>query len=118
MAVITGGGTGIGAATARLFAARNAAGVVLAARTQEQLDAVAGEINAGYSSRALAVPTDVKDEDSIVALVSRTIEEFGRIDILVNNAGGTRMGPLEDLPTRGLGLDFLVEHSRTLHCHP
>jgi citronellol/citronellal dehydrogenase len=106
VAVITGGGTGIGAATARLFAARNAAGVVLAARTAEQLDAVAGEINAGDSSRAVAVPTDVKDEDSVVALVTRTIEEFGRIDILVNNAGGTRMGPLEDLPTRAWDSTF------------
>ena len=92
VAVITGGGTGIGAATARLFAARKADGVVLAARTPEQLDAVAGEINRGSDSRAVAVPTDVKDEDSIVALVTRTIEEFGRVDILVNNAEGPAWG--------------------------
>jgi citronellol/citronellal dehydrogenase len=100
VAVITGGGTVIGAATARLFAANNAAGVILAARTPEQLDAVAGEINRHSNSRAIAVPTDVKDEDAIVALVTRTMEEFGRVDILVNNAGGTRMGPLEQVPTR------------------
>ncbi|HEX4246114.1 MAG TPA: SDR family oxidoreductase [Acidimicrobiales bacterium] len=100
VAVVTGGGTGIGAATARLFAAADAAGVVLAARTAEQLDAVAAEINHDSDTRAVAVPTDVKDEESIVALVARTMEEFGRIDILVNNAGGTRMGPLEDVPTR------------------
>jgi NAD(P)-dependent dehydrogenase (short-subunit alcohol dehydrogenase family) len=106
VAVITGGGTGIGAATARLFAARKAAGVVLAARTPEQLDAVASEINHGSDSRAIAVPTDVKDEDSIVALVARTMEEFGRVDILVNNAGGTRMGPLEQLSTRAWDSTF------------
>jgi NAD(P)-dependent dehydrogenase (short-subunit alcohol dehydrogenase family) len=51
-------------------------------------------------ARVLAVPTDVKKEESVVALVEATMAEFGRIDVLVNNAGGTRMGPLEDTPTK------------------
>ena len=49
----------------------------------------------------MPVRTDVKQEDDIVRMVERTMEELGRIDILVNNAGGTRLGPLEELPTRG-----------------
>ncbi len=100
VAIITGGGTGIGAATARQFAAHGAEAVVLAARTDAQIAAVAAEIEASSSTRALPVQTDVKDEESVVELVARTIDAFGRIDVLVNNAGGTRMGPLESTPTK------------------
>jgi NAD(P)-dependent dehydrogenase (short-subunit alcohol dehydrogenase family) len=102
IAVVTGGGTGIGAATSRVFAEHGAAGVVLAARTEAEIQRVAGEIGdaTGGACRTVAVPTDVKDEASVVHLVERTMEEFGRIDVLVNNAGGTRMGPLEKTPTR------------------
>ena len=100
VAIITGGGTGIGAATARLFAAHGAQAVVLAARTEAQIAAVAAEIEESSSTWALAVPTDVKVEESVVDLVAATIDAFGRVDILVNNAGGTRMGPLESTPTK------------------
>jgi 3-oxoacyl-[acyl-carrier protein] reductase len=75
--------------------------VVVASRTAEELEAAAGRIAGESGSRCLAVPTDVKDEDACIRLVERTIEEFGRVDILVNNAGGTRMGPLESIPTKG-----------------
>ena len=102
IAVVTGGGTGIGAATARLFAEHGAEGLVLAARTESEIERVAGEIGDATAGacRAIAVPTDVKDEESVVRLVERTMADFGRIDVLVNNAGGTRMGPLEATPTR------------------
>jgi NAD(P)-dependent dehydrogenase (short-subunit alcohol dehydrogenase family) len=102
VAVVTGGGTGIGAATARLFAEHGAEALVLAARTESEIERVAGEIGeaTGGACRALAMSTDVKDEDSVVRLVERTMEELGRIDVLVNNAGGTRMGPLEATPTK------------------
>jgi 3-oxoacyl-[acyl-carrier protein] reductase len=99
IAIVTGGGTGIGAATARLFA-EHGADCVIASRTASELERVAEEIAETSGRRCVAVPTDVKEEVDVVRLVARTIDEFGRIDILVNNAGGTRLGPLADLPTR------------------
>ena len=100
VAIVTGGATGIGYATA-LQLARLGASVVICSRTASELEAAAGRIEAESGQRCLAVPTDVKNEDAIIALVQRTIDEFGRIDVLVNNAGGTRMGPLETIPTKG-----------------
>jgi 3-oxoacyl-[acyl-carrier protein] reductase len=100
IAVVTGGGTGIGAATARRLV-EHGAKVVIASRTAEELERKAAEIREATGGVCIAVPTDVKDEAQCAALVQRTIDEFGRIDILVNNAGGTRMGPLASLPTKG-----------------
>ncbi|SEO85551.1 SDR family NAD(P)-dependent oxidoreductase [Trujillonella endophytica] len=105
-AIVTGGGTGIGAETARIFVRHGVDGVVLAARTQADLDRVKAELEelgaqvGNPDVRVLAVPTDVKKEESVVALVEAAIDAFGRIDVLVNNAGGTRMGPLESTPTK------------------
>jgi len=100
VAIVTGGGTGIGAATARLLA-EHGADLVIASRTEAELEQVATSIRDTSGRRCVAVRTDVKQESDIVHLVERTMEEFGQIDILVNNAGGTRLGPLEELPTRG-----------------
>lgn len=100
VAVVTGGGTGIGAATARRLA-EYGADVVIASRSAEDLERKAAEIAEATGRRCLAVATDVKDEAHCVRLVERTLEAFGRLDILVNNAGGTRMGPLASLPTKG-----------------
>jgi citronellol/citronellal dehydrogenase len=96
VAIVTGGGTGIGAATARALAARGA-DVVIASRTQASLDEVASSIT---GVRCLPVATDVRDEAQVVRLVERTVNELGRVDILVNNAGGTRLGPLATMATK------------------
>lgn len=100
VAIVTGGGTGIGYATA-LQLARLGASVVIASRTADELEAAAARITEQSGSQCLAVPTDVKDEDAVTRMVQHTADTFGRIDVLVNNAGGTRMGPLESIPTRG-----------------
>jgi NAD(P)-dependent dehydrogenase (short-subunit alcohol dehydrogenase family) len=99
VAIVTGGGTGIGAATARVLA-ENGADVVIASRTLADLEEVAARIEADTGRRALPVVTDVKREDDVEAMVGRTVDVFGRVDVLVNNAGGTRLGPLESLPPK------------------
>lgn len=86
VAIVTGGGRGIGRGIALAFAEAGA-DVVIAARRPEVLEEVAGEIRA-RGRRALAVPTDVTIPAQLDTLIERTLETFGRIDVLVNNAGG------------------------------
>lgn len=86
VAVITGAGKGIGAEIARVFAEAGA-DIVLAARTESDLRAVAREVT-DRGSRALVVPTDVLEFEQLQNLADRAMAEFGRIDILVNNVGG------------------------------
>ncbi|MET0909115.1 MAG: SDR family oxidoreductase [Ilumatobacteraceae bacterium] len=86
VAIITGGGTGIGRAAA-LVLAEHGADVVLAGRRLEPLQATATEIEA-LGRRALPVSTDVTTAAACEHLVTTTLAEFGRVDILVNNAGG------------------------------
>ncbi len=86
VAVITGGGTGIGRATALVLAERGA-DVVLAGRRAEPLKDTASVIEA-LGRKALAVPTDVTSSEECQALVDATLAEFGRLDVLLNNAGG------------------------------
>ena len=86
VAVITGGGTGIGRASALVLAERGA-DIVLAGRRLEPLKSTVSEVEA-LGRRALAVPTDVTNADECRALVDATLVEFGRLDVLLNNAGG------------------------------
>jgi NAD(P)-dependent dehydrogenase (short-subunit alcohol dehydrogenase family) len=65
-----------------------------------RIERTAAEVEESSGRRCLIVPTDVKVEEQVVAMVQRTVDKLGRVDILVNNAGGTRMGPLQDLPAK------------------
>jgi 7-alpha-hydroxysteroid dehydrogenase len=94
VAIITGAGRGIGAQTAKTYAEAGA-DLVLAARTKEQLDAIADEVR-GFGRRALVIPCDANDNEALEDLVARTMTEFGRIDIVVNNAGGSMPRPFMD----------------------
>ena len=86
VAVVTGGGSGIGRDTALLLAERGA-DVVVAGRRSEPLEEAGLEIRK-RGARALAVPTDVRKPDACKAMIETVISEFGRLDILINNAGG------------------------------
>jgi NAD(P)-dependent dehydrogenase (short-subunit alcohol dehydrogenase family) len=96
VAIVTGGGTGIGKAAALALLA-DGWRVAIAGRRQEPLDQVAAE--AGAPGRTLAVPTDVTDPASVEALFAATVKAWGRVDLLFNNAGiGAPAVPLEELP--------------------
>jgi NADP-dependent 3-hydroxy acid dehydrogenase YdfG len=87
---ITGASSGIGEATA-LAMARAGATVSLAARRADRIEALAKRIE-GDGGRALAVPTDVSDEQEAAAFIERTHKELGGLDVLVNNAGVMLLG--------------------------
>jgi 3-hydroxybutyrate dehydrogenase len=94
IALITGGGRGIGRAIAIAFA-REGAQVAVAARTLEQVEAVAREIAQQFSTDPLAVVCDVSDVGSVAELLERVTERFGRgPDIMVNNAGIAESAPI------------------------
>jgi len=93
VAIITGAGRGIGAATARRLSAAGAS-VVLAARSEEEVEAVAAELRK-KGSRAIAVAADVSDLAGVEEIVESALEQFDRVDILVNNAGV--IWPLEEV---------------------
>jgi len=85
VAIVTGGGRGIGRSIAHRFAAEGAA-VVIGGTGRDRLEATSAEIVAA-GGRALAVVADVADEAAVVKMVEETVGRFGRIDLLVNNAG-------------------------------
>src|SRR6266536_2667726 len=87
VAIITGGGTGLGLAVARRFA-QEGARLVLVGRRPEPLAAAVAEL-AGGGGEAIAAPTDATDEGQVARLVARALERFGQIDVLVNNAGSS-----------------------------
>jgi len=92
VAIITGGGRGIGKAIALGFS-QEGADVVIAARTEEEINSTV-EMIQSQGRNALAVPCDVTDEDQVRSLVQRTLETFERVDILINNAGMGGMRPV------------------------
>lgn len=96
VAIITGGGRGLGRSVALAFG-KEGAKVALAARTKEQIEHVAEELRSLKKS-VIAVPTDVSDEDQVDRLVKKTLEAYGTIDILVNNAGARgSIGPVHKI---------------------
>jgi citronellol/citronellal dehydrogenase len=99
VALVTGGGTGIGRATA-LELARTGARLVICGRRPEPLEAAKAEVDA-LGRECLAVPTDVREPEQVDALLDAALGRFGGIDVLVNNAGGQFIARAEDISPNG-----------------
>jgi len=97
VALVTGASSGIGEATARTLAGQGAK-VAVAARRLERLERLASEIG-GHGRTALAIQSDITDQEQAIEAVGRTVDELGRLDIVVNNAGQMLLGPIENAPT-------------------
>src|SRR5690554_3455009 len=95
-ALITGGGTGIGRATALLLAEQGANIVINYSRSEESAIATKKEIEA-LGVEALTIQANVSKDDEVREMVNKTVEKFGRIDFLLNNAGTTNFVELNDL---------------------
>jgi citronellol/citronellal dehydrogenase len=100
VAIVTGGGTGIGRATARELA-RTGAKVAICGRRAEPLEAVRAEL-AAAGQECIAVSADVREPEQVAAFLDAVGERFHAVDILVNNAGGQFAAPLESTPLKGL----------------
>lgn len=104
VAVITGAGRGIGAASA-VALAEAGADVVISARSEDQLREVAEQVEA-VGRRAVVVPADLSDLDAVGSLAAAAEEAFGRLDIVVNNVGGAMPRPFENTEVRHLEQAF------------
>ncbi|AGC45848.1 2,5-dichloro-2,5-cyclohexadiene-1,4-diol dehydrogenase [Myxococcus stipitatus DSM 14675] len=107
VALVIGASRGIGAQTARTFVEEGAT-VVLAARSEDALHALAEELRT-QGGTALPVPADLGDEDSIASLVRTTVARFGRLDVAFNNAADGHMpAPLADLSVEDLDRSYRI----------
>jgi len=99
VAIVTGGGSGIGRCTAHELASLGAK-VALVGRRAEKLERVRAEI-ADAGGQAKAYPCDIREEDAVRGVVAAVLGDFGRVDALVNNAGGQFAAPLEAISAKG-----------------
>ncbi len=96
VAIVTGGGTGIGKGIAKAFA-EEGCNLVIAARNLERLESAAEELRQAGTGKVIVSAVDVTVEQDVIDLFALTMREFDRLDILVNNSGAFDGGPLEDL---------------------
>lgn len=100
VALVTGGATGIGAASARELSHMGAT-VVIASRKQERIERAAAALSQELGRTVHGLRCDIRERDQVDALVSETMAKLGRIDVLVNNGGGQFMSPAEMIRPRG-----------------
>lgn len=117
IALVTGGGRGIGKAIAMALAEAGS-NVAICSRTKQELQQVADQIEQSYSRTALPITADVTDRSSINTAFSRTVDYFGGLDILVNNAGITdkQHRTVDDLPIEVWNKIISVNLTGTFRC--
>lgn len=114
IAVITGGGTGLGNEIARVFAEQGAK-IVITSRSQEHLEAGKKAIRE-ITGQVLTVTCDVREPSQVTDMKNAVLERFGRIDILVNNAAGNFIFPAEKMPLRGWKAVIDIVLNGTFYC--
>ena len=116
VAIITGSNSGVGAATAKLFA-KEGAKVVISARRLPQLEEVAAEIR-NDGGEVLIVQTDVSKREDAENLVAKTVEAYGKVDVLVNNAGVLESGlkPIDCVEDDDIDWGFGINTKGTINC--
>ncbi len=116
IAIVTGANSGVGAATAKMFA-KEGAKVVISARREAPLEAVAKEIREA-GGEVLPVVTDISKLEDVKNLVAKTVETFGRIDVLVNNAGVLDEGlkPIDRFGDDDLDRVLNINEKGTMYC--
>ena len=114
--IITGSNSGVGAAAAELFA-KEGAKVVITARRQDKLDEEANKIRS-MGGTVLAVKCDVSNEEEVIALVKKVVEEFGTVDVLLNNAGVLEAGlkPIDRCLAEDIDRVFSINTKGTIFC--
>lgn len=113
VALITGGGRGIGRAIALRFA-RSGARIVIASRSQAELEETRRLVES-HGAECHARVTDVASLDDITGLIADTLEHFGRLDILVNNAGVAAQAPIENMDTSLFHMLYTINIAATFH---
>ncbi|HEX8664112.1 MAG TPA: SDR family NAD(P)-dependent oxidoreductase [Beijerinckiaceae bacterium] len=110
VAIVTGGSSGIGLASARRLGAEGAR-IVIASQNKGRIEAAAERVRAEDKVDVLGLECDVSQEEQVVAVVEKTLEKFGRLDVVVNNAGMMLFKPLEEYTPaeweRVLGVDLM-----------
>lgn len=110
VAVVTGGGTGIGVAIARELAHMGAT-VVIASRKAKNIEPAAAGLSAELGREVVGLTCDIRDRESVAALYEHVVERLGRVDVLVNNGGGQFLAPAETI--RGKGWDAVIATNLT-----